>query len=127
MVTLTSLVLAPAASAKTCAEKVIDDWYGNGRVDQIFPKHCYLEAIRSLPVDVKDYSNAEDDIRRALAYAAQGKPDPGPAGGPAPTGTTVRTRPTRRPRRRTRSARTGRRTRPARSTPPAPRRYRSRS
>ena len=88
MVTLTSLVLAPAASAKTCAEKVIDDWYGNGRVDQIFPKHCYLEAIRSLPVDVKDYSNAEDDIRRALAYAAQGKPDPGPAGGPAPTGTT---------------------------------------
>ena len=55
MVTLTSLVLAPAASAKTCAEKVIDDWYGNGRVDQIFPKHCYLEAIRSLPVDVKDY------------------------------------------------------------------------
>ena len=88
MVTLTSLVLAPAASAKTCAEKVIDDWYGNGRVDQIFPAHCYLEAIRSLPVDVKDYSNAEDDIRRALAYAAQGKPDPGPAGGPAPTGTT---------------------------------------
>ena len=84
--TLASLALAPAASAKTCAEQVIDDWYGNGRVDQIFPKHCYLEAIRSLPVDVKDYSNAEDDIRRALAYAAQGKPDPGPSGGPAPTG-----------------------------------------
>ena len=121
MVTLTSLVLAPAASAKTCAEKVIDDWYGNGRVDQIFPKHCYLEAIRSLPVDVKDYSNAEDDIRRALAYAAQGKPDPGPAGGPAPTGTTGEG-PSE-----ARSARTGRRTRPARSTPPAPRRYRSRS
>ena len=122
MVTLTSLVLAPAASAKTCAEKVIDDWYGNGRVDQIFPKHCYLEAIRSLPVDVKDYSNAEDDIRRALAYAAQGKPDPGPAGGPAPTGTTGED-----PSDTQRSARTGRRTRPARSTPPAPRRYRSRS
>jgi hypothetical protein len=88
MAMLASLALAPAASAKTCADRVIDDWYGNGRVDQIFPKHCYLEAIRSLPVDVKDYSNAEDDIRRALAYAAQGKPDPGPSGGPAPTGTT---------------------------------------
>jgi hypothetical protein len=84
---LIALSLTPVANAKTCAEKVIDDWYGNGRVDQIFPKHCYLEAIRSLPVDVKDYSNAEDDIRRALAYAAQGKPDPGPAGGPGPTGT----------------------------------------
>ena len=91
MATLASLALAPAASAKTCAEQVIDDWYGNGRVDQIFPKQCYLEAIRSLPVDVKDYSNAEDDIRRALAFAAQGKPDPGPSGGPAPTGTTTGT------------------------------------
>jgi hypothetical protein len=85
---LAALFLAPVASAKTCAEQVIDDWYGNGRVDQIFPKHCYLEAIRSLPVDVKDYSNAEEDIRRALAFAGQGEPDPGPSGGPAPTGTT---------------------------------------
>ncbi len=84
---LAALTFAPVASAKTCAERVIDDWYGNGRVDQIFPKHCYLEAIRSLPVDVKDYSNAEEDIRRALAFAGQGKPDPGPSGGPAPTGT----------------------------------------
>ena len=57
-------------------EKVVDDWYGDGRVDQIFPAHCYLDAIRSLPVDVKDYSNAEEDIRRALAYARLHKTDP---------------------------------------------------
>ncbi|HEU0057247.1 MAG TPA: hypothetical protein VFQ08_08305, partial [Gaiella sp.] len=72
---------------KTCGEKVVDDWYGDGRVDEVFPTHCYLDAIRSLPVDVKDYSNAEEDIRRALAYARQHKADPGPRGGPAPTGT----------------------------------------
>ena len=88
MAALAPLSFAPVASAKACAEQVIYDWYGNGRVDQIFPKHCYLEAIRSLPVDVQDYSNAEEDIRRALAFAGQGKPDPGPSGGPAPTGTT---------------------------------------
>jgi len=83
------LATAPAASAKakTCGEKVVDDWYGDGRVDEVFPTHCYLDAIRSLPVDVKDYSNAEEDIRRALAFAGQGEPDPGPSGGPAPTGT----------------------------------------
>ena len=83
------LATAPAASAKakTCGEKVVDDWYGDGRVDQVFPAHCYLDAIRSLPVDVKDYSNAEEDIRRALAYARQHEADPGPTGGPAPTGT----------------------------------------
>jgi hypothetical protein len=36
---------------------------------------------------VKDYSNAEEDIRRALAYARQHEADPGPTGGPAPTDT----------------------------------------
>ena len=89
LVSLTSLAVAPGASAKakTCGEKVVDDWYGDGRVDEIFPTHCYLDAIRSLPVDVKDYSNAEEDIRRALAYARQHKPDPGPGGGLAPTAT----------------------------------------
>lgn len=89
LVALAALGAAPSAGAetKTCGEKVVDDWYGDGRVDQIFPAHCYLDAIRSLPVDVKDYSNAEEDIRRALAYARLHEADPGPAGGPGPTGT----------------------------------------
>ena len=88
--TLTSVSVAPTAAAKTktCADQVVADWYGDGRVDKIFPKHCYQEAIRSLPVDVLDYSNAKEDILRALAYARQGKPDPGPSGGPRPTSTT---------------------------------------
>jgi hypothetical protein len=88
--TLTSLAVAPSAVAKTktCGDLVIADWYGDGRVDKIFPKHCYQEAIRSLPVDVLDYSNAKEDILRALAYARQGKPDPGPSGGSRPNGTT---------------------------------------
>jgi hypothetical protein len=82
---LTVLASAPVADAKTCSDRVIDeivaDWYKDGRVDKIYPRPCYKEAIRSLPVDVLVYSNAEEDILRALAYARQGKPDPGPAGG----------------------------------------------
>jgi hypothetical protein len=82
---LTMLAPAPAAAAETCSDKVIDeivaDWYKDGRVDRIYPRPCYKEAIRSLPVDVLVYSNAEEDILRALAYARQGKPDPGPTGG----------------------------------------------
>ena len=83
---LTLLASPPAADAKakTCAEQIVADWYGDGRVDKIFPLHCYQEAIRSLPVDVLDYSNAKEDILRALAYARQDEPDPGPGGsGPA--------------------------------------------
>jgi hypothetical protein len=72
----------PAAAAKTdnCAKAVVEDWYDNNRVDNIYPLHCYREAIKLLPVDVRDYSSAREDILRALAYAKQGKPDPGDGG-----------------------------------------------
>ena len=89
LVAVTALASAPAADAKakTCAEQIVADWYGDGRVDKIFPLHCYQEAIRSLPVDVLDYSNAKEDILRALAYARKDKPDPGPSGSTTdPTG-----------------------------------------
>ena len=48
LVALAALANAPAgnAKAKTCADAVVADWYGDGRVDQIFPTHCYQEAIR---------------------------------------------------------------------------------
>ena len=87
LVAVASLTAAPTAGAKakTCADQVVADWYGDGRVDKLFPKECYLEAIRSLPVDVLDYSNAKEDILRALQYRRQGKPDPGPAGSPSET------------------------------------------
>jgi hypothetical protein len=79
---------APANAATTakCAKEVIADWYDNGRVDKIYPLHCYREAIKILPVDVRDYSSARDDILRALAYARQGKPDPGGSSGGNPGG-----------------------------------------
>jgi hypothetical protein len=81
------LVAQPAtAASKSCADDVVADWYGDGRVDDIYPLHCYTDAIRSLPVDVLDYSNAKEDILRALAFARKGKPDPGPSGAPQPTG-----------------------------------------
>jgi hypothetical protein len=71
---------AAASSNASCADAVVDDWYGDGRVDQIYAIHCYTDAIRSLPVDVLDYSNAKEDILRALSFAKQGKSDPGDAG-----------------------------------------------
>ncbi len=77
---------ANAASTERCAKQVIADWYDNGRVDHIYPLHCYREAIKILPVDVRDYSSAREDILRALQYAQQGKPDPGDSGSGGTTG-----------------------------------------
>lgn len=76
-----ALAAAPddATAAPQCAKLVVADWYGDGRVDRVYPLHCYSDAIRSLPVDVLDYSNAKEDILRALSFAKRGKPDPGNA------------------------------------------------
>jgi len=72
-----TLVMAgPAVAAKkpSCAEQVVADWYDNGRVDYLYPLHCYRDAIKSLPPDVKDYSSAKEEIERALQDAANRPP-----------------------------------------------------
>ncbi len=78
---------ATAQATKSCAKQVVADWYDDGRVDKIYPLECYRAAIKSLPPDVIDYSNAKEEIGRALAYAKQGKPDPG-GEDPTPPATT---------------------------------------
>jgi cobalamin biosynthesis Mg chelatase CobN len=82
---------ASAASTKSCADQVIGDWYDDGKVSKIYPLHCYREALKKLPPDVRDYSNAREEIARALAFAAQGKPDPGSSTSTTSTGTTSST------------------------------------
>jgi len=77
------LVASPADAAKPCGKQVINDWYGDGRVDKIYPLHCYEDAIDALPVDLNDYSSAKEDIERALQFAVRNQPDPGR---PAPPG-----------------------------------------
>ena len=72
------------AKEKTCAEQIVDDWYDNQRVDKLYPIHCYREAIDGLPLDIKDYSDAQDAILRALAYRQANEHDPGAGGGIKP-------------------------------------------
>jgi cobalamin biosynthesis Mg chelatase CobN len=83
---------AAAANQKSCAQQVIDDWFDDGRVNKIYPLPCYTQAIKMLPPDLLIYGNAEEEIGRALAFAKQGKPDPGGADPtPTPTDTTTQT------------------------------------
>ncbi len=86
--------VAPAASAasqKTCGERVVEDWFRHHNViSKIYPLHCYHDAINSLETDLRVYSGAEEDIRRALLYAQRHQSDPGPRGGSG-TGSAPRT------------------------------------
>ncbi len=70
---LGALATPGAALARDCGDDVVGDWYDNGRVDKIYPLHCYDDAIDGLPVDVVDYSSAKEDIQRALQLAIRGK------------------------------------------------------
>jgi hypothetical protein len=74
-----SLSFASAAGAATkCGQKVLADWYDNGRIDRLYPLNCYEEAIDAIPDDIGPYVDAEDVITRALQGAMRN--ELGPAG-----------------------------------------------
>ncbi|MCS7007689.1 MAG: hypothetical protein RMM28_08830 [Thermoleophilia bacterium] len=83
---LASLTLAPpAAAASDCGKKVLGDWFDNGRIDRLYPLHCYEDAIDLIPKDLLPYADAEEVISRALQQAlrdqlAPGGCDPSPDG-----------------------------------------------
>jgi hypothetical protein len=56
---------SPAAAATPCWKQVLNDW-SNSRAIGVYPLHCYRDAIRNLPEDLRDYSSAADDIQAAL-------------------------------------------------------------
>jgi hypothetical protein len=74
-----------AAGQADCAQQVLQDWSDNGRVDKLYPPHCYEEAIDKIPADLAPYVDAEQVITRALQSAlnrelAPGGCDPTPDG-----------------------------------------------
>jgi hypothetical protein len=75
---------AAAAGVVPCWKQVINDWY-DGRIDNVYPLHCYHEAIAHLPEDVQTYSSAKDEINRALLAALRHDRD-GFGGGAAGAG-----------------------------------------
>jgi hypothetical protein len=79
-----ALTVTGTASAKgtTCGEQIVADWFDNGRIDRLYPLHCYEEAIDAIPKDIRDYADAADVINRALQAALNGMLD---QGGPDPT------------------------------------------
>src|SRR5213080_2983181 len=71
-----------AAASTPCWKKVLNDW-SNGRTIGSYPLHCYRDAIRHLPEDLRDYSSASDDITAAMQaqIAKRGTRSPQSVGG----------------------------------------------
>jgi hypothetical protein len=60
-----ALVAAPAAGAANCGAAVLKDW-ADGKLDRTYPVKCYQSALAAMPEDMRSYTTAPDDIRRAL-------------------------------------------------------------
>jgi hypothetical protein len=58
-----------ARAAPTCESQVLRDWSRDGRIDRVYQLPCYEDAIDLLPTDLRDYTDAEDVMERALASA----------------------------------------------------------
>jgi hypothetical protein len=69
LIGLAAALTAPAgANAASCWQRVLDDWR-DGRLDHVYPVHCYRDALRNMPEDLRVYGSAESDIQSALARA----------------------------------------------------------
>jgi hypothetical protein len=80
-IVITALLLStPALGASACASAVLRDWSDDGRVAPKYSLPCYEEAIDALPSDLRDYTNAEDVISRALTSAVRTSGPAQPAG-----------------------------------------------
>jgi len=60
---------AQARSMSDCSQKLIHDWYIDGRVDNTYPVHCYREALKNIPEDQVVYGTLRQDLTRALQSA----------------------------------------------------------
>jgi hypothetical protein len=68
---LAALVFCGAGQAKTgCASALLNDWR-DGRIDGTYSVECYRTALAQLPEDLRIYSSAESDIKRALLSRSQ--------------------------------------------------------
>jgi hypothetical protein len=68
---LTALVFSGTGQARTsCASAVLNDWR-DGRIDGTYSVACYQAALAQLPEDLRIYSSAESDIKRALLARSQ--------------------------------------------------------
>ncbi|MHB8650685.1 MAG: hypothetical protein ACYDBR_11015 [Gaiellaceae bacterium] len=80
---------APAATSRatnTCWLQVVNDWLDhNSQIQGTYPVPCYTQAIQHLNEypDVQNYSNATDDIHRALLAVLRQDRGGGPSSGSA--------------------------------------------
>ncbi len=55
-----------SASGSPCGNKVINDWYRDGKIASTYSQSCYRDALKHIPTDADIYSNLRDDVNAAM-------------------------------------------------------------
>jgi hypothetical protein len=63
----------PGQAKATCTSTLLEDWR-DGRIGGTYSVGCYRTALEQLPEDLRVYSSAESDIRRALVARVEAEP-----------------------------------------------------
>jgi hypothetical protein len=53
------------ATAGTCLDRILKDWFPDERIDGSYSQACYRAAERDLPQDLRDYSDLPSEIASA--------------------------------------------------------------
>lgn len=64
---------AGSASAKSCGNAVINDWYKDGTIDARYPATCYRQALSKVTDRMRIYSDLPDQLERGLRQAVARK------------------------------------------------------
>ena len=79
-----------SASGSPCGNKVINDWYRDGKIASTYSQSCYRDALKHIPTDADIYSNLREDVNAAMRAAlrrSHGATVPGQVGhGPSAVG-----------------------------------------
>lgn len=77
LATLLAVVLPGTAGAAghaagtPCRNKVVSDWYRDGKIASSYPISCYRDALKHIPADADIYSSLRQDVRSAMRAAIQ--------------------------------------------------------
>lgn len=74
------LAATPAAAAKPCYKRVLDDWSQDGQINGSYSPACLTAAIDKAPEDVRAYTNFEEQAEAARIAATRSLQ--GTSGGP---------------------------------------------
>lgn len=56
-----------------CWKQIQNDWVNDGKIEGVYPLHCYGEAIKHVPEDLAQYTGIIDEINAARQRATRSK------------------------------------------------------